>query len=277
MFMDGPNLHQVPGLQPQVAANYNPHVNNDPGAAIGGALAPPSLGKLIYIPTPLLYESKINLTRKIQREQENNALVASASLQTAIFAILRFKECYKSHFSKGDDTTALTNLNQCIAELRQANAPQVCTHAFSWLVTDELAWITDVREIFEHCIKTIAEFPPLLTGRRGISGLEVLIQTHSWPGWKQQALQIDMNNHSVGVLLKVCKQRNEIPKNILQEIKSFHESISYITHSYQKEQYPQGKAIAGIYEEHGIQLHIPSHLDETLEIIPDDKKKTPKN
>lgn len=248
-------------LQGQSIANY--------GAIVGGSLAPQSLGgRLIYLPPDILKESQRNLTSKLHREQKNNAIVAAAVLQSAVMAILGFKDAFKSLLSKGDDMTLLTNLNKCLSELQQANTEPLSKHCLSWLVTEEEPWITDVRELFEHCIKTIREFGPLLTGRAGINSHEIFAQKFSWTGWKQQALQIDVNNLSIGILLRACEERKEMPTKIFKEILCFHQSVAYITSCYQMEKYPSGKAIAGIYEVNEVRLKIPSNFDDDLEVAP---------
>lgn len=270
--MDVPNFHlpspfpstNYPGPLPVPVQQFQPL---EFGAKVEGPLSPPSLGgRLIYFSPEFLTVTSRNLTNKVQREQENNAIVGSACLQKAVLTILGLKDAFRSLLSKGDDITLLTNFNKCILELQQANTPKVSSHALGWTVTEELPWITDISELFEHCIKTIREFGPLLMGRKGVSTLEFFSQAVLWKGWKQQSLQIDVNNNSLGALLEKCKERRELPVKIFNEIFSFHQSISYVTKCYQNEEHPTGMVIAGIYEQWGVQLIIPNHLDVTLEV-----------
>src|SRR5262249_35862129 len=146
-----------------------------------------------------------NLTKTVQRSQDNNIEVARSVLQSSVFCFLQFEKAFKSFMSKGDDNTQLYNLKKCIDELKQANAAQkeISTHDLAWLVTDENPSTTNARELFEHCIKVIEEFLPLLGGRKIETNSHEKVRNFvGWHGWQQQSEQIWVSNLALGRLLQ---------------------------------------------------------------------------
>lgn len=227
---------------------------------------------VVSIPCELLNETKINLTKMVQRTQRNNITVALSVLQSALIALLGLEAAFKSLLSKGDDTTLLTNLYKCIEELKQANTPQtsISSHPLAWLVSDEETSTTDARELFEHCIKVINEFIPCLTGRKGYNSHEFFSQTFGWKGWKQQAQQISVSNLALARLLdsfqgseseKSKKLENSGQSNkVFIEVRCFNEAIDNIIECFYKETYPSTDVIASIYAMHKVKHSFPQSL-----------------
>lgn len=209
----------------------------------------PLKDRMISIPVDMLVRMEDNLTKTVQRSQDNNIEVARSVLQSSVFCFLQFEKAFKSLLSKGDDNTQLYNLEKCIAELKQANASQkeMSTHDFSWLVTCENPSTTNARELFEHCIKVIEEFLPLLGGRKIEANKHEKVRNYvGWSGWQQQSEQIWVSNLALGRLLQ--KFLKEEPKNeIYREINCFQQSVAYILSCFKQSQYPKQKEIEEIY------------------------------
>ncbi|CRX37919.1 hypothetical protein [Estrella lausannensis] len=211
---------------------------------------------VISIPPEMVAQVKKDLTASVQRIQENNIVVATTALQSALLAILDFESAFKTFLSKGDDTTLLSNLQACIDEITQANAQQTAflNHPLSWLVTDEKKEILDMRELFEHCIKVIQKFVPCLRGRNGYSSHEIISQTLGWTGWQQQARQIGLHNRSIEGLLDKFQMEGQTGETFTA-IGCFSSSVDYILNCYQKKSYPAVQNIAYIYENSKIKHH----------------------
>lgn len=184
--------------------------------------------------------------------------VALSVLQSAINCFLNFEKAFKTYFSKGDDNTQLANLTKCLKELREANAPQkdVYTHPMSWIVCEEDPLITNTKELFEHCIKVIQEFIPLLGGRvTQTYTIEKPLQTYlGWKGWQQQGEQINVSNRALGRLLEKFASETAEPNKIYTEIACFHQSVEYIVDCFCMQKYPKSEAIKEIYEKHEFQF-----------------------
>lgn len=236
---------------------------------------------VLTLPAEVMLEAKTNLTETFNRSQRNNALVAAAVLKCAVKAFLGLEASFNTYFSKGDDLTLISNLNKCIQELTDANNPQASkpVHFFSCLVTKEDSWITDSRELFEHCIKVIREFLPLLQGRKHeVSVLERLQQNVSWAGWRQQAEQIEACNIILGDFLKSLQKNSETNsveldsklsfkvntdfETVLKEVECFQSVVKYIVSCYRLENHFQAKTIAECYLASKIEFYIPEKIPE---------------
>lgn len=226
-------------------------------------------GTAVSMPAELLNKAICDLTKTAQRTQENNVIVALSVLQSALTALLGLKAAFESLLSKGDDNTLLTNLNKCIAELKQANAPQqaAINNPLAWLVTDEKTSITDARELFEHCIKVIQEFIPCLTGRSSYSSHEFIFQTFGWRGWKQQATQIAVSNAALAKLLDKL-QEDEPENGVFNEVRCFSEAVDSIVQGFFKQLYPVAARIGKIYALRNV--HHCFFVDDPFLIDPND-------
>lgn len=209
-------------------------------------------GTSVSMPPELLEKSICNLTKTVQRTQKNNVTIALSVLASALKALLGLESTFRSILSKGDDFTLLANLNKCIAELQQANAPQqaVVNNPLACFVTEEKKSITKARELFEHCIKTIQEFVPCVTGRRH-SSHEFFSQTFGWAGWKQQATQIAVHNDALDKLLNNFMSK-EPGNKVFIEVSCFSEAVDSIIDGFHKEMYPTAKKIGEIYVRKGV-------------------------
>lgn len=217
----------------------------------------PLQNRMISIPVEMLTNMERNLTKVVQRTQTNNVTIALSVLQSAVFAFLQFEKASSTWTSKGDDNTQLHNLQKCLDELKQANADQkeVSTHDFSWLVTDENPFVTNARELFEHCAKVIGEFIPLLKGRSTeVHSHEKVQQIAGWTGWKQQAEQINVSNFALGHLLQKLLSEDEANKVVYKEVHCFHQSVAYIIVCFSRGQYPKQQPIEEIYSKSEIQF-----------------------
>ena len=274
-------MEPIQNLPQNVGPNGTTNINNQPAAQFGqypvtqgygspyaqGAMGHypttvmawvPFNDRMICLPPETLKTMEVNLTNVVQRTQDNNMTVALSVLQSAVFTFLQFEKAFKSLPSKGDDYTQLHNLQKCITELEQANYPQknLSTHPFSWLVTNEDPLITNTRELFEHCIKVIGEFAPLLGGQfvgrsAQVHTYEKIAQSYGWTGWQQQAEQIGVSNQVLGRLLEKFFAKDPSNAEVYKEIKCFQQSVAYMLKGFFENKYPEQNTIANIYTNAG--------------------------
>jgi len=193
-------------------------------------------------------------TMFLKTTQRNNHTVALSVLRSAAAAFLQFEKSFKSLLSKGDDSTQLYILRKCVDELREANKSfqevmNPLSMHLSWLIFEPTSY-TNMRELFEQCIKVLGAIMPLL-GSRDVNthAHEFLVQTYGWKGWQQQSEIINLSNNALGLVLqRVCAdEKDESFSTQYQEIWCFQKTVNYVTECFFHSSYPQKAQIEKIY------------------------------
>lgn len=238
----------------------------------------PLNGRMMSLPTEMIYRMEGNLTQTDNSIKQNNITVALSVLESIALNCLDLRKAFHSYLRQDDDRTVLNNFETCIAELKQANPQKpFLTHELSCLVTWEDPVVTNSREIFEQCIKVTEKFIPILQGRKEAkSTYEKIKETVGWSGWQQQAKQISISNRALGRLLNIFLAKD--PQNkAYKEVLCFQQTVEYITYCFSQSAHPNQKGIEAIYAKNGFQFVTASPNVELEGVVEDHVMAEPSN
>jgi hypothetical protein len=216
----------------------------------------------LSMPCALLQQTVAARCKTLETQQCNNHLVALSVLKSAVCSFLRFKDAFSTLLSKGDDNTQLSILMRAIEELRSANQSYDVLIAKDdplRLFIVEPSFVSDVRELFEHCIKVLCLTLHLLGGRDKlqIHMYEYLSQTYGWLGWQQTSEQIMLSNNALRTLgrnMATCNKDNTHYRAVVCEVECFSACVDYVCQCFMQQQYPTETEIVAIYKRQDIDI-----------------------